>query len=248
LRCDWLDPPDVAERFPAAAPCSGALFAPEDGVVNPRELRRALLADAHRGGAQTVAARVERLTTILGRATGVVTSAGTMRAEHVVIAAGAWGPLIEGLPWTLPVEPVRGQMAAVPWPAKVPHAILYSNHGYVLPRGDEALLGSTMERVGFDGRVTDAGVAQVVAGATRLLPALAGQQPLRTWAGLRPVTPDGRPIVGPDPDVRGLWYATGHGRNGVLLAALTGEIIADLLTSGASAMEIASLAPSRFTS
>jgi len=248
LRCDWLDPAEVAERFPAAAPCSGALFAPEDGAVNPPELCRALLADARRSGAQTVAARVERITTILGRATGAVTSAGTIRGEHVVIAAGAWSPRIEGLPRTLPVEPVRGQMAAMPWPAGVPRAILYANHGYVLPRGDEALLGSTMERVGFDGRVTDDGIAQVIAAATRLLPALAGQPPQRTWAGLRPVTPDGRPIVGADPEVRGLWYATGHGRNGVLLAALTGEIIAELLTSGASGMEIASLDPSRFTS
>jgi len=71
---------------------------------------------------------------------------------------------------------------------------------------------------------------------------------MRTWAGLRPVTPDGRPIVGADPDVRGLWYATGHGRNGVLLAALTGEIIASLVTTGTSEIEIASLAPERFTS
>src|SRR5207245_1321836 len=83
--------------------------------------------------------------------------------------------------------------------------------------------GSTMEHVGFDGRVTDAGVREIVAAAQRLLPHLPAV-PTRTWAGLRPITPDGRPIVGPDPDVRGLWYATGHGRNGVLLAGLPGTI------------------------
>jgi glycine oxidase len=248
LRCDWLDPAEVAERYPGAASCHGALFAPEDGAVNAPDLCRALLADARRCGAQTLTARVERLTTILGRTTGAVTSAGTVRAEHVIVAAGAWCPRIEGLPRTIPVEPVRGQMAAVPWPAGVPRAILYCDHRYVLTRGGDALLGSTMERVGFDARVTEAGIAQLVAAATRLLPALTGQRPSRTWAGLRPVTPDGRPIVGADPDVRGLWYATGHGRNGVLLAALTGEIMAELLTTGASAMEIASLEPSRFTS
>ncbi|HXM38772.1 MAG TPA: glycine oxidase ThiO [Gemmatimonadales bacterium] len=246
LRCDWLDPAEVAERFPAAAPCSGALFAPEDGAVNPPELCRALLADARRCGAQTIAARVERITSILGRATGVVTRLGAVRCEHVVIAAGAWSPRIEGLPRALPVEPVRGQMAATPWPAGLPRAILYCDHAYVLARGSEALLGSTMERVGFDGQVTDEGIAQIVAAATRLLPALGTQPRTRTWAGLRPVTPDGRPIVGPDPDVRGLWYATGHGRSGVLLAALTGEIIAELVTTGTSGMEIASLEPARF--
>ena len=104
-----------------------------------------------------------------------------------------------------------------------------------------------MERVGFDGAVTQAGIVEIVAAAKRLLPHLPAT-PTRTWAGLRPLTPDGRPIVGADPDVRGLWYATGHGRNGVLLAGLTGEIIASLVATGESEIEIASLAPERFTS
>jgi glycine oxidase len=139
-------------------------------------------------------------------------------------------------------------MAATAWPTDVPRAILYSDHAYVLARGSEALLGSTMEHVGFDGGVTHDGVAQIVAAATRLFPALADQPAsrMRTWAGLRPMTPDGRPIVGPDPDVRGLWYATGHGRNGVLLAALTGEIIGNLVTAVDMDMDIAPLAITRF--
>jgi len=248
LRCDWLEPGDVAERFPAAAPCLGALFAPEDGAVHAPQLARALLADAKRRGVVVVAARVQRINTILGRATAVETSAGKIKAEHVIIAAGAWSPRIEHLPRTLPVEPVRGQMAALPWPAGVPRAILYYDHGYVVARDGEALMGSTMEHVGFDNSVTDSGLEDILANATRLFPALATRGPIRSWAGLRPVTPDGRPIVGADPDVRGLWYATGHGRNGVLLAALTGEIIASLVTTGTSEIEIASLAPERFTS
>ncbi len=246
LRCDWLEAGDVADRFPAAAPCVGALFAPEDGAVNAPALARALLADARRAGAQTLAAGVTRISTILGRITGVETTSARVRAEHVIIAAGAWSVRIEHLPRPLPVEPVRGQMAAAPWPSGTPRAILYFDHGYVLAREGEALLGSTMEHVGFDAGVTDAGITQIVALARRLIPSLAA--PTRSWAGLRPVTPDGRPIVGPDPDVRGLWYATGHGRNGVLLAALTGDIIASLITTGESEIEIASLAPERFTS
>src|SRR5204862_188306 len=81
-----------------------------------------------------------------------------------------------------------------------------------------------------DWRVADEGLAQIFRGAVRLLPALLNHAVHRMWAGLRPVTGDGRPIVGPDPDVERLWYAAGHGRNGILLAALTGEIIADLVT------------------
>src|SRR5438445_4755181 len=247
LRCDWLEAEEGAERFPATAPCLGALFAPEDGAVDAPALARALRADAHRHGARTLNARVNRLSTILGRATGVETSAGKIKAEHVVIAAGAWSTNIEHLPRRLPIEPVRGQMGAAPWPADMPRIVLYYDHAYVLARSGEAIFGSTMEHVGFDGRVTDAGVREIVAAAQRLLPHLPAV-PTRTWAGFRPITPDGRPIVGPDPDVRGLWYATGHGRNGVLLAGLTGGIIGDLVSTGTTEVEIASLAPERFTS
>src|SRR6266568_915623 len=247
LRCDWLEAEEVAERFPATAPCLGAMFAPEDGAVDAPALARALHADAKRHGARTLNARVTRLTTILGRATGVEIPAGKIKAEHVIIAAGAWSTRIDHLPRTLPVEPVRGQMAAAPWPANMPRTVLYYDHGYVLARSGEAIFGSTMEHVGFDGRVTESGIHEIVSAARRLLPQLP-TVPLRTWAGLRPITPDGRPILGPDPDVRGLWYATGHGRNGVLLAGLTGEIIGDLVATGATEVEIASLAPERFTS
>jgi len=248
LRCDWLEPDDVVERFLGAAPgCRGALFAPEDGAVDPAALTGALLADARRLGVTMLPERVERVVIASGRATGVALADRTLNAEHVVIAAGAWSPQLGGLPRPLPIEPVRGQMAAGPWPSATPPAILYCDHSYVLARGGEALMGSTMEHAGFDGRVTEAGIAEIVSGAARLLPALATVRPARTWAGLRPVTPDGRPIVGADPETRGLWFATGHGRNGILLAALTGEIIGDLLAGGATDVDITGLQPGRPT-
>ena len=114
-----------------------------------------------------------------------------------------------------------------------------------LTRGDEALLGSTMEHAGFECRVTNEGLAQIFRGAVRLIPALFIGRVHRMWAGLRPMTPDGRPIVGRDPGVEGLWYATGHGRNGVLLAAITGDVVADLLTSGETAVDVAAWRPER---
>src|SRR6266567_218215 len=104
LRCDWLEAEEVAERFPATAPCLGAMFAPEDGAVDAPALARALHADAKRHGARTLNARVTRLTTILGRATGVEIPAGKIKAEHVIIAAGAWSTRIDHLPRTLPVQ------------------------------------------------------------------------------------------------------------------------------------------------
>src|SRR5437879_1766509 len=242
LRCDWLAADDVHERWPGAAPdCHGALFAPEDGAVDPQALTRACLADARRLGAALRVEQVATIETVNGRASGVVTRAGKTPAAHVVLAAGVWAPQIAGLPRPLPVEPVRGQMAATAWPAGTPAAVFYHDRGYVLSRGGDALLGSTMEHAGFECRVTNEGLAQIFRGAVRLLPALLNQAVQRMWAGLRPVTPDGRPIVGPDPDVERLWYAAGHGRSGILLAALTGEIIADLVTKGETDVDISAL-------
>ncbi|MGH7607285.1 MAG: NAD(P)/FAD-dependent oxidoreductase, partial [Gemmatimonadales bacterium] len=153
---------------------------------------------------------------------------------------------IRGLPRALPVAPVRGQMAATAWPAAAARAIIHAGGAYVVARGKEALLGSTMEQTGFDAGVTVEGIAAVRSAAIRLLPALADLPVLRTWAGLRPVTPDGRPILGADPGLRGLWYATGHGRNGVLLAALTGEIIAGSIAGVPIDIELGPFGVSRF--
>jgi glycine oxidase ThiO len=247
LRCDWLEPADIAGHVPGAAPALGALFAPEDGAVDPPALTRALLADAGQRGTSIVPEGVLRVTVVAGRATGVVTTRGTISARHVVVCAGAWSPRIEIAGGrTIPVEPVRGQMAAVPWPDGLPRSILYSDHAYVLARGAEALMGSTMERVGFDARVTESGIAEIRQGAERLLPALAKAAPGRSWAGLRPVTPDGLPIIGPDAGIDGVWYATGHGRSGVLLAALTGEIIGMLLAGETPHVDLAPFAITRF--
>jgi glycine oxidase len=247
LRCDWLEADEVRERWPGAAPeCQGALFAPEDGALDPQALTRACLADARRLGAALHTEPVESIQVAQGRVTGVAAAGGTTRVEHAVVAAGVWSPRIHGLPRALPIEPLRGQMAATAWPDDCPPSILYHDQGYVLARAGAALLGSTMERAGYEAQVTNEGLAQVFRGAVRLLPALLTQAVERVWAGLRPATPDGRPILGPDPDVAGLWYATGHGRNGILLAALTGEIVADLLTHGTTEVDIAPLHVDRF--
>src|SRR5207245_476409 len=117
-------------------------------------------------------------------------------------------------------------------PAEPPPRLLNPVRGHGRARARDAVLAPTMEHAGFDCRVTNEGLAQIFRGAVRLLPALLNHAVHRMWAGLRPVTGDGRPIVGPDPDVERLWYAAGHGRNGILLAALTGEISADLVTKG----------------
>ena len=247
LRADWLEPEAVRERWPGtSALCRGALLAPEDGALDPDALTRALLADARRLGAGVVAERATELRVANGRVQAVAAAAHAFAARHIVLAAGAWSPLVPGAPRALPIVPMRGQLAATPWPGGTPPAILYHDHCYVLARRGEAVLGSTMEHAGFDARVTEEGQARILRNAATMLPAIAALPVQRAWAGLRPGTPDGLPIVGPDPDVEGLWYATGHGRNGILFAALTGEAIGDLLATGTSSVDISSWGVERF--
>jgi glycine oxidase len=248
LRCDWLERDDLNERWPGVAPeARGALYAPEDGCLDPAALAAALLADARRLGVRISPEPVRRILTSQGRAMGVATAANSIPAPQIVIAAGAWSPLLEGLPRRLAVEPVRGQLLAIDWPAGFPAAVFYHGHGYLLPRGSEAILGSTMEHVGFDAHTTEAGLAEIRHSTARLCPAITQSAVRRSWAGLRPVTPDGLPILGADPEISGVWYATGHGRNGILLAGITGEIIGDLLSSGHTDVDISELSIDRFT-
>jgi glycine oxidase len=137
-------------------------------------------------------------------------------------------------------------MAAVPWPEGVDRAILYHRDAYVLARGKEAILGSTMEYAGFHPEVTADGLARILSATVTLCPGLIRAKVRRSWAGLRPVMPDGLPVIGREPDLPGLWYATGHGRNGILLAGLTGVIMAQLLNGQEPSRNLGPFAPGRF--
>ncbi|MEA2723912.1 MAG: glycine oxidase [Gemmatimonadales bacterium] len=243
---EWLGPDEVRQRWPWLGPTLGALWAPRDGAIDPERLVLALLTDAQRLGAVVVGDRAIRIERAGEKVTGVTGESGRYSAEHVLVAAGAWSGQLENLPRSLPVEPVRGQMAALPWPAAVPRAIVYHNHSYILARGGEAIIGSTMESVGFQPEVTSAGLAQIFAATLLLSPSLIRAKVRRTWAGLRPMTPDGLPIIGGEPTVSGLWYATGHGRNGILLAGVTGVLIRQLMDGEAPDVGLQPFAADRF--
>ena len=243
--CDWLDADEVKARWPFTGPSAGALWAPREGALDPAKLVAALLADAEAHGATIVREPAAGLLRQAGRITGVE---GRQRyaAGDVVVAAGAWSGRLEGLPRPLSVEPLRGQMAAAPWPAGAPRAILYHRDCYLVHRNGEAVMGSTEEYAGFRSETTPAGLAQILLAVSALCPALARQGVSRTWAGLRPVTPDGRPIIGREPTADGLWYATGHGRNGILLAAITGDLIRRMLDGETLEDRLDAVSPGRF--
>lgn len=243
---DWLDAGEVKTRWPWLGATAGALWAPHEGALEPERLVAALRQDARRLGAvveqdaaTAVESRGDRVTAVVGRR-------GRYAAAEVIVAAGSWSGGIAGISRPLAVAPVRGQMAAFPWPSGARRAIVYGRGGYLVARGGEAIAGSTMEYAGFDQRITPEGLARVFASAAALCPALSGVGARRTWAGLRPMTPDGLPIIGAEPRLQGLWYATGHGRNGILLAGLTGLLLRQLLEGEAPDEDLEPFAPDRF--
>jgi glycine oxidase len=242
----WLDSTEVQARWPWLERTAGALWAERDGALDPLKLVEALLADARQHGARIVSDKVTAVEQSSGRVSGVSGLEQRYPALDVVVAAGAWSGQIAGLPRMIPVKPVRGQMAAVPWPPGIGRAIVYHKDSYLLARGNEAILGSTMEHVGFEARVTPEGIARIFAATMTLCPGLIRGKPRRTWAGLRPATPDGLPIIGAEPRLRGLWYATGHGRNGILLAGLTGLLVRQLIGDESLVADIRPFTPQRF--
>ena len=243
---DWFDAEEVRSRWPWLGPSHGALWAAKEAALDPASLVRALLEDARLAGARIQTDQVRGIERRGDRVTGVIGAGEKYLADQVVIAAGAWAPFITGIPRPLPIVPVRGQMAAFPWPKGIERGIVFGGQVYLVARGGEAITGSTMEHAGFDTEVTAAGLASIFTGAAALCPALADLEVTRTWAGLRPVTPDGLPIVGKEPGCEGLWYATGHGRNGILLAAITGLLIAQLLNGEPPEEDLRSMGPERF--
>jgi len=245
---DWLSPAEVKADWPFVGDMEGALWAPHDGSINPVRLVEALRASAVRAGARFLADEAVGLD--LGEDSAPVVRGRSERyaGEHVVLAAGAWTGRLAGLPRPISVEPVRGQMQARKWPARIRPAVVFGRHSYVLERDGEALSGATVEHAGFASEVTTAGQASVTARTRELFPSLADQPVLRSWAGLRPGTPDGLPIVGPEPRMPGLWYATGHGRNGILLAGITAIILGDLMAGESTLDSVEALRPERFWS
>ncbi len=244
-RADWLSEEEIAEGWPWLRPGRGGFWSPDDGAVDPVRTVGAFTIDAERMGARVVSDTAVSLITSGDRVTGVRGERDTWHGGQVVIAAGAWAGRIGGLPRPLSVEPIRGQMVAVPWPATAQTSVVYGPGCYLMRRGDEMLLGATMEHAGFDASVTADGVASIARAVSAIYPGAADVTPIRAWSGLRPGTPDGLPIIGGEPRLPGLWYATGHGRNGVLLAGVTAEVIAQQLAHDADTTDMIDLTPVR---
>jgi glycine oxidase len=220
-----------------------ATFFPDDGLVDNRRLTRALHVAAERRGVEFAIGRTARRFLVRGgRCVGVETDEGPIAGAQVVNAAGAWAGFDPDFP--VPVEPVHGQIVEVDSPAPALPTVVESEEVYVVPRGPSWLLGSTVERIGFEKRVTAGAVARLIAAAARLLPSLDGAVFRSAWSGLRPGTPDGLPVLGRGP-LPGLFLSTGHFRNGILLAPVSALAVADCL-AGSGARDLSPFAIGRF--
>ncbi len=252
LRVEWLTGDEARAIEPSLSQdVHCALRFPDDYQIDNRKLVEALLTANHRFGVRLIEHCKANQVQIHGKAvTGVETEHGSFRAKAVVVAAGAWSSLIKHEHTQQPqfnIEPVRGQMLCFQAPGLIRH-VIYSSRGYIIPRRDGRLLaGSTSEHVGFDKRVTDDGVNIIESMARQIAPTLARGQMIDSWAGFRPRAKDDLPVLGSVPEVNGLFYATGHYRNGILLVPITGELVARTILGFSTTEMLAKFSPDRFT-
>lgn len=223
---------ELSKRVPVLAPFAGALAFKEDARVDPPRLLRALrIAAERRGVVFRSGTTVRRVAFASERVRGVTLDDGTqLRAKNVVVAAGSWSALVEGVP--LPegsVTPVRGQIVELIVPNPLTDWVVFGPNCYLVPRDDgRVLVGSTVELVGYRREVTAGAVRDLLTAAVALMPALGSAALTRTWSSFRPFFNDGLPALG-SAGIPGLWLATGHHRSGILLAPITAQIVCALV-------------------
>lgn len=257
LRTDWLTGRECRRLEPMLAPSVGAgLRVDDDHQVDPRRLASALVTAGERAGVAFHRAAAVRLAVAGGRATGAVLGDGVeVSAGQTVLAAGSWSGRLAGVPpEVLPaVRPVKGQVlrlrvppAYLPFLSRTVRAVVRGRPVYLVPRSDgELIVGATSEEMGWDTTVTAGGLYDLLRDAHTLVPGVTELPLAECTAGLRPVSPDNAPVLGPT-RLPGLHLATGHGRNGVLLTPVTGDVMADVLATGVVPDVARPFTPERF--
>lgn len=245
---ELLDARAVCGAEPHLADPVGGLYIPSHGFVAAGELTQALAVAARRHGARIVdKSRVNRISPA-GRDLSVETDRGTLTAGGVVVAAGSWsGQLrIDGVA-RAPIRPVRGQLLQLAWSGGPLRRVTWAERCYLVPWDDGTLLiGATVEEAGFDERTTVAGVRDLIEAACELVPHTRTAAFTSAKVGLRPASADGLPVIGASSVWPTLMYATGHFRNGILLAPLTAQLVADAMLEGVTNPLLALTSPQRF--
>lgn len=228
---------------------AGAVWAPGEAKVDSRALGDSLItAFVGSGGTLVANEPVVKINVSGLRAESVETPFAKYYADAFIIAAGAWSGTLDGLPTEAvpPIRPIKGQMLAVvpPGGEELPHHIVWGNGVYLVPRDDRLLIGATSEDVGFDTGISDAAADFLSNGARGLIPALARWDVVERWAGLRPVAPDGLPMLGRT-IVERLFVASGQYRNGILFAPAIARHMCGIVLHGEA--ENSAFDPRRFS-
>lgn len=246
----WLDSDDLVQRESALATgIKSAAYLPGVAQIRNPRLLRVLQAGLRQQQVSLIAGNVQRLVCENRRCHGVMVAGELIRSKIVVLAAGAWSSqlLPVGDPVADQLYPVRGQMIAYQLATSPIQSIIWRSGRYLIPRADCVLLaGSTLEDVGFDTSVTQSARTELQAFVGGLLPELRERQPDWHWSGLRPASTDGLPLIGPHPEIDGLYLNTGHYRNGILLAPASARLLADQLLGRQSFCSEQPYLPARF--
>ena len=236
LEVEWAGPRELRALEPGLSPrVAGGIVASQDGRVDPRATLRALQTAFAAAGGELRRAEVTSIRLAGERVVGVDFDGGRIDAAEVVVAAGAHTALLElpELAPAPPVRPVKGQILRLRGTGPLLERIVRTPRCYIVDRGDgRVVIGATVEEQGFDERVTADGVFRLLEAAREVLPEVAELELYELRAALRPGTPDNLPVIG-RAEVEGLVWATGHYRNGVLLAPLTADIVTTTLTGAA---------------
>ncbi|MDN3015658.1 glycine oxidase ThiO [Paenibacillus sp. BSR1-1] len=230
----WLDAKELQEMEPSLSPnVVGAMYLPNDGHVQPTKLTEAFAKAAVYFGAE-IRENTEVLSFIFenGQVKGVKTTQGIIHSEQVVIATGAWAAkLMRESGLDISVYPVKGECFSIKTDKPIINTTIFSDKRcYLVPkRNGEIYIGATMVEHTFDNKVTPEGIATLIERASQLVPEIKEAAWERVWSGIRPQTADGLPYLGEHPHWKGLFVASGHFRNGILLSPITGKLVADLL-------------------
>src|ERR1051326_1304744 len=239
-----LSAEEQTQLEPNLAPQEGAVFL-EEHSVDPRALTSACLEAVRQHGVSVAAAEEAREVRCEGDRLQVVTQQTSYSAAIVVNCCGAWAGTVG--PLALPLRPVKGHMLAViPGPGTRVEHVIHAPEIYIVPRSDGRLLiGSTLEEKGFDKRIEPETIQRLHQAAANLVPALGEARIHEAWAGLRPATPDELPMLS-ETSLPGYFVASGHFRNGILLAPITSRLMTELICGCKPAFDLAPFAAKRF--
>ena len=241
---ELVEPEDVRKLEPALHVDAAAILAPEDGQVHPTKLAAGWVRRLREAGV-----RICRGADVTKLGPPLRTSSGRIQAEQVVLAAGAWTPLLtKTLGWAPPIRPVRGALLALPACAKrIHHTVMAGRYYYWQLEDGPIAGGGSEERVGFEPGVRSDTIDDIRAEMAEHFPSLANQPTEVAWYGFRPYCDDLRPVVGRVPGRDDLFVAAGHFRKGVMLAPATGLVLSEMLLGREPSVDLSAFDPARFT-